>query len=200
MRLHTCKGEAQEPRKDHNIARLSKKTWFREREWARDRQSYSGGPREATVRKETVSSFKWHNQELERKEVVDLQWLQRKEAPDPSTRQLAVGILQLFRPLARHFHAVCQENGRSEAQSKGILPTCMTDHTKYFQRGSCNRKQDNQYQHSRFISTSWGTGSETAQTWGRPGQNSRICNKGSLRRFWISTDECGKLVNWPTQP
>ena len=29
---------------------------------------------------------------------------------------------------ARHFHAVCQANGWNDAQSRGILPTCLTGH------------------------------------------------------------------------
>ena len=35
------------------------------------------------MKKETISSFRWHNQDLEQEEVAALQWLQRQEAPKP---------------------------------------------------------------------------------------------------------------------
>ena len=87
------------PREDQKIARLSRRTCSRERVGSPSRQSYSGGPREDTVRKETISSFRWHNQEMEREEVAVVQWFLRQEAQSPGTPQIPVWVLQLFWPL-----------------------------------------------------------------------------------------------------
>ena len=93
---------------------------------------------------------------------------------------------------------VKRTGGITLSQARGILLhawlVMQLWSTRYSRRSLCNRKQDTHHQHSRFNTMSWGTKSETNWTWGRPGQNSRVCNK-SLRKLWTSTDHWGKLEN-----
>ena len=86
----------------------------------------------------------------------------------PSTQQVPVEVLRLFRPLGETLPCCLPSERQVKFCQQAWLVT-QSPSTTYFLRISCNRKQETHHQHSRFDSVSSGKGSEITQTWGRLG-------------------------------
>ena len=130
MRLPPCRGEAQEPGRIQEEHEAQQRNLL-PRTCLSDRQSYSSGPREAGYCEEEGNEFQ-------------LQMAQpgagagggggAAVAPAVGGPQAQVPskfpskFFNSFEPWARHFQAVFQANGWNDAQSRGILPTCLTGH------------------------------------------------------------------------